>query len=85
MAVHDGVVEGGYPVVVELGGDGAEDRHLLGRAVEGPAVALDLLAYVLHGIVAAAFSNLLTATRSAKSSMSIFSSWEAAPYSLVMT
>jgi len=31
------------------------------------------------------FSNLLSAISSAKSSMSIFSSWLAAPYSLVMT
>ena len=31
------------------------------------------------------FSNLLSAISSAKSSMSIFSSWLAAPYSLVIT
>ena len=31
------------------------------------------------------FSNLLSTIMSAKSSMSIFSSWLAAPYSLVMT
>jgi hypothetical protein len=53
------VVEGRHPVVVELGGDGAEDRHLLRFAVEGLAVALDLLAHVLHGVVAAAFFELV--------------------------
>ncbi len=57
--VHQGVVERGHAVVVELGGDGAEDRHLVGALAEGLAVALDLLAHVLHGVVAAALLELV--------------------------
>ena len=57
--VDQGVVEGRHPVIVELGGDGAEDRHLLGPPAKGLAVALDLLAHVLHGVVAAALLELV--------------------------
>jgi hypothetical protein len=49
------------------------------------SVALHLLGDVAQGVERALASNLLMATNSAKSSMSIFSSWLAAPNSGVIT
>jgi hypothetical protein len=51
----------------------------------GFAVALHLLGHVAQRVGAPLRSNLLMATNSAKSSMSIFSSWLAAPNSGVIT
>jgi hypothetical protein len=43
--IQEGPVQGGHPVVVELGGDGPVDRHLLGGPCRtSTAVPLDLLA-----------------------------------------
>jgi hypothetical protein len=53
--------------------------------VEGFLVALHLLGHVAQRVGAPLRSNLLMATNSAKSSMSIFSSWLAAPNSGVIT
>ena len=57
--VDHGVIQRRHAVVVEFGSDGAEDRHFLRLLVEGLAVALDLLAHVLHGVVAAALFELV--------------------------
>ena len=51
--VEQVTVERGDAIVVELGGDGAEDRHLLGRPVEGLAVAHELLSHVAQRVVGA--------------------------------
>jgi hypothetical protein len=66
--------------VVELRRHGAEDRQLV-VGLEQVVVALVLLAHVAQRVEAPRLSNLLMAMTSAKSSMSIFSSWVAAPYS----
>ena len=79
------LVEGGDAVVVEAAGDGAVDGHVAGLGPEGLGVADHLAAHVAEGVLAARRSNLLMATTSAKSSMSIFSSWLAAPNSGVIT
>ena len=49
------MVKCGNPVIIELGGDGAENRHIDGVFVEGLLIALDLFANVAHGIFAPAF------------------------------
>ena len=56
-----------------------------GALLERLAVALHLLGDVAQRVGAPLRSNLLIATKSAKSSMSIFSSWLAAPNSGVIT
>jgi hypothetical protein len=80
-----GHVEGGDAVVVELGGNGAEHRHLLRRLFKGIAVALHLLAHIAHGILAAAFFELVDHHEIGEIEHVDFSNWEAAPNSLVMT
>ena len=52
--VQQPVIEGGYAVVVEFGGDGAVHGHLLRRDFKGVAVALHLFADIAYGIFAAA-------------------------------
>jgi hypothetical protein len=69
--------------IVELAGDGGIHRHLVVLQGEGGAVALPLLAHVAQRVFRAALVELVDGTTSsAKSSMSIFSSWLAAPNSL---
>ncbi|EKD36494.1 MAG: hypothetical protein ACD_75C01492G0003 [uncultured bacterium] len=51
----DAVVERGDPVVVEFGGDGPVHREVLRRGIPQLAVALDLLADIADGVVAAFF------------------------------
>ena len=58
---------------------------VLGRDAEGPGVAGHLRGTSRSASSAPRRSNLLMATTSAKSSMSIFSSWLAAPNSGVIT
>ena len=73
--------------VVEAAGDRREHRHVrIRRACAlSRVIAPPLLAHVAQASSAPRFSHLLRTMRSAKSSMSIFSSWLAAPYSLVIT
>ncbi len=75
------------PVVVEARGDGAvrPARHR-GQPVADPMVADPLPAHLAQGVVGPmSHRYLLIATTSAMSNMLNFSSWEAAPYSGVIT
>src|SRR5579859_30922 len=83
--VEQAVIERGDAVIIEARGDGTEHRHRRRIDAEHFAVALHLLAHVAQRVEPALGSNLLIATRSAWSSMSIFSSWLAAPNSGVIT
>ena len=51
--VENGLIKHRHAFVVELGGDGAEDRHLLGCRGKTFVVALNLLAHVPESIVSA--------------------------------
>ena len=80
------LVQGGDPVVVERRRAGAEDRHVLrGCAPNASRLRIICRATSRSASAPPRRSNLLTATTSAKSSMSIFSSCEAAPNSGVIT
>ena len=82
----EGLVQRGHAVVVEARGHGAEHRHLLGGHVSRLLGCAALAWPHRAGRRCAPLrSNLLMATNSAKSSMSIFSSWLAAPNSGVIT
>jgi hypothetical protein len=65
--------------VVELAGDGGIDRDVLVLQRERVAVARHCLRTSRSASSAPRLSNLFSTTRSAKSSMSIFSSWLGAP------
>jgi hypothetical protein len=71
--------------IVELAGDGGIHRHLLVGQLERLVVARHCLRTSRSASSAPRLSNLFSTISSAKSSMSIFSSWLAAPYSLVIT
>ena len=53
--INQGVVQGGDPIVVKLGGNGAENRHIDRVLIKCFTVALDLFANIAHRIFAAAF------------------------------
>ena len=79
------LVERGDAVVVEARGARAEDRHVLPGAPNASRLRTSWRATSRRASSAPRRSNLLIATTSAKSSMSIFSSCDAAPNSGVIT
>ena len=54
-----GLKQRGYAIIVKAGGNGGENRHLLGRGGKCPLVTLILLAHIAQGIFSAAAVKLV--------------------------
>ena len=53
--IDKGVVEGGNPIIIKPGSDGAKDRHFSRILIKCFEIALDLFANIAHGIFTTAF------------------------------